>query len=178
MASFKDVISSAMPFLGSLLGGPIGGKAGEAIAEILTGKKDASQDEITAALLGANAEKLIELKKIDEQYKEKILSTEVDKMKIASDDRDSARKMNIENSKVNSLNMPSVLSLIIIPGFFLILLLIMVFPIDNASRDVIEILIGFLGGSLGQVTSFYFGTTQEKTKLLGELSLIRKSDEK
>jgi hypothetical protein len=171
MAAFKDVISSAMPFIGSLLGGPIGGKAGEFLAQALTGDKFANQDDIAKAFLSAsaNVDKLLELKKIDEQYKEKVLSTYVENLNLENEDRDSARRVQVENVKAHSLNMPAILSLIIIPGFFLVLLLIMMYPVQEPSRNVIDLLIGFLGGSLGQVIAFYFGTTHgslEKTRLM------------
>lgn len=170
MATFKEIVSSAVPFIGSLLGGPLGGKAGEVLAQALTGNKGANQEDITNALLSANADKLIELKKLDEQYKEKVISASVEKLKIEEDDRNGARQSQVENAKAHSLNMPAVLSLIIIPGFFLILLIIMLHPIQDSSRSVIDLLIGFLGGSLGQIIAFYFGTThgsQEKTRMLG-----------
>lgn len=169
MTTFKDIISSAVPFIGSLLGGPLGGKAGEVLAEALTGSKGATQEDLEKAILSLTPDKLIELKKLDEQYKQQLLSSKIETLQIEAGDRDSARKTQVENAKANSLNMPAILSLIIIPGFFLILLIIMLHPIQDSSRSVIDLLIGFLGGSIGQVISFYFGTThgsQEKTRIL------------
>jgi len=169
MTTFKEVISSAMPFIGSLLGGPLGGKAGEVLAEALTGSKGASQEEIDKAILSITPDKLLELRKLDEQYKQQLLSAKVESLRIETEDRDSARRTQVSNAKANSLNMPAVLSLIIIPGFFVILLIIMLHPIQESSRSVIDLLIGFLGGAIGQVIAFYFGTTSgslEKTRLM------------
>src|ERR1043166_2167295 len=89
--TLKDVISSAMPFIGSLLGGPLGGKAGEFLSKTLTGNIDASDSEIQQKFLSFSPDKFIELRKIDEQYKEKLISAQIDSDKIESDDRDSAQ---------------------------------------------------------------------------------------
>lgn len=171
MAALKEVISSAMPFIGSLLGGPFGGKAGEFLAEALTGDKLASQNEIEKEFLmaAANADKFLGLKHIDEQYKEKVLSAYAEKIKLENEDRNSARKAQVENVKAHSLNMPATLSLITVPIFFLVLFFVMIYPIQEPSRNVIDLLIGVLSGRLGQIYSFYLGETHgslEKTRLM------------
>ena len=74
-------------------------------------------------------------------------------------------------AKVCLSTMPAILSIIIVVGFFFVIFWLMIFPINDSSKSLIDILIGFLGGGFGQVLAFYVGTThgsQEKTRLLAD----------
>ena len=70
----KQALSNIAPLLGNLIGGPLGGSAGQAVSKILLGKSNASGRELEKALNNISTEQLIKLKEIDAQYQTKLLS--------------------------------------------------------------------------------------------------------
>lgn len=169
--TFKEIVSKAAPFIGSIIGGPLGGEAGQALAYLITGDKNASQESIVNGLTNASPDQIIELKKLDDQYKEKVLSVQLAEHQLSNEDIDSARKRNIQMND----RMPAYLSIIVLTMFFSILLLFMLYPIQGSSKDIIQILIGSLAIWCGQAMNFYLGTTQAsstKTNILANIATL------
>lgn len=166
MSGFKDVVSTVAPFLGNMIGGPFGAAAATALSNFFFGKDDASEEEIQKALTAASPDKLVELKKIDADYKTRMAELGIDEQKVSADDRDSARR----REKALKDNLPSILALLITFGFFGVLLYIMVYGTNESSHDVVNLLIGSLGTAWISIISYYFGSSagsQLKTMLMG-----------
>lgn len=171
----EQFVQTAMPFAGSLLGGPLGNQVGSFIAKILTGNEKSTEEDVEHAIANISPDKLVELRKFDSDYKSKLLDIEIEKIRSDASDRAGARDMQIKfNEKSQSIQskMTAILGICLLTMFFIILLLFMLYPIQNASKDVLEILIGSLAIWCGQTINFYFGTTHgsmEKTRLLADL---------
>ena len=92
MGDWKAILGAVAPTLATAIGGPFAGMATKAIAGVLLGKEDATQDEISVALSGATPEQLVALKKLDADFAVRMKELDVDLDRIQAADRDSARK--------------------------------------------------------------------------------------
>ncbi len=88
---FKKILGTVAPFLGTMIGGPFGAAAGKLVGQILLDNENASEAEIEKALAQATPEQLVELRRVDAEYKTKMAELGIDEQKIAAMDRDSAR---------------------------------------------------------------------------------------
>jgi hypothetical protein len=87
MASWKDIIRSIAPTIGTALGGPLAGTATKFIADKMLGKADATQEEIELAIIGASPEQLTKLKELDHQFKLEMKNLEIDVYELEYKDR-------------------------------------------------------------------------------------------
>lgn len=71
MSTFTDVIKDVLPFIGTALGGPLGGAAATFLGSKL-GLPNATVATITDALQGMGPEKLAELKTADQEFQLKM----------------------------------------------------------------------------------------------------------
>ena len=80
---WKGLVKTVAPFLGTALGGPVGGVAARAIAGAVLGDEDASQEDVAAALQKANPEMLAKLKEADQKFKVEMGKLELDHARLA-----------------------------------------------------------------------------------------------
>ena len=87
-------LSKLLPTIGSLLGGPLGGAAVEAVGKAL-GMSEATTDKVQKALSSGNltAEQIAALQAADLQLKTRMAELGIDAEKLAAEDRMSARSM-------------------------------------------------------------------------------------
>lgn len=65
--------------------------------------------------------------------------------------------------RITKSEIRSILAVISIIGFFVVLIMLILTPVPDANRDVLNTSIGFLGGGLvGGVAGFYFGSSKDK----------------
>lgn len=165
---WKSVISTVAPWLGTALGGPLGGAAVGAVADAL-GLSEKTEGAIKQALAGVTPEQMLAMKTADQSFAiemQKLGFTNVQAMEqIAAGDRDSARKREIEVKDHTPRNLAYAITI----GFFSILAVLMFGDIPTGSKEVLYIMLGTLGTAWTGVISYYFGSTSgsvEKTKLL------------
>jgi len=167
--SLKKLVSAVAPFLGGLIGGPIGSRAGVVLSELLFGKdaKGKSDEEIEKALASAPPDILLKLKEIDSKERQQYAILGLDEKKIAALDRDSARKREIEVKD----SVPAILAVLLTIGFFAILFYLIKFPIEPSSKDLIEIMTGSLGAAWLAAIMYYFGSSHGslvQTRVMGK----------
>jgi len=163
--NLKKILGTVAPFLGTMIGGPFGAAAGKLVGQVLLGNEDASEAEIEKALAQATPEQLVELRRVDADYKTKMAELGIDEQKIAAMDRDSAR----QREMVTKDKIPAVLALLLTFGFFGVLAMMMLYPIQQGTQGVIEVMLGSLGTAWISVITYYFGSSygsQIKTQLL------------
>lgn len=165
---FKDIIKTVAPWIGTALGGPLGGMAVKAAADAL-GLSDSTADAIKAAVSGATPDQLLALKEADQNFQIQMQTLGFANIKdleaIAAADRDSARKMQIASPSF----MPAVLSAVITIGFLGILIGMMAGKLTTDSSDALLLMLGSLGTAWTGVMAFWFGTTRQsenKTSML------------
>ena len=173
----KTILATVAPWIGTALGGPLGGMAVTAAADAL-GLSDKTEAAIKQAISGATPEQLLLLKNADNDFSLKMQALGFDSMeKMASlenADRDSARNREIQVKD----RTPKILAYLITAGFFgmLAAMLFKIIPTEN--RDILNIMLGALGSTFGAVTSYYYGSTrgsETKSAMLAQAAPLENS---
>ena len=172
---WKNVIGAVAPWLGGAIGGPLGAAAISSIADAL-GLSEKTETAIKQALSSATPEQMLAIKTADNDFsirmKELGFANAKDMEALAAADRSSARlrEMTVKD------NTPRNLAYGVTTGFFGILISMMFIEVPQASRDILNIMLGTLGASFSGVVGYYFGSTagsKRKTDLLAVAQPIK-----
>lgn len=161
--NWKDIVKNVAPAIGAALGGPMGGMATKFIAEKLLGREDATESDVADYMLTASPEKLVELKKLEADFKVRMRELDIDVFALEVQDRDSARQL----FKVN-IWPQIVLSTIYILGYFVVLYTVLTqqFDIPQNMEALVNVLIGVMTAAVPTILQFWFGSSvgsKEKT---------------
>jgi len=156
--NWKSLVKSVAPILGTALGGPFGGMATKAISAALFGDDETATgsdlESKIAAVLQNDTEALLKLKQADQDFDARMKALDVDIMKIAADDRDSARDL----QKITRSWVVPVLATVTVTGFFAV-----VFWVLSGRVTLESTLLGFVLGQVSskaeQVYNFFFGSS-------------------
>ena len=155
---WKTLVSTVAPWIGTALGGPLGGMAVGAVASAL-GLSDKTESAIKTALSGATPADMLALKNADQQFalqmQELGFNQVKDLEKIASDDRNSARQreMTVKDK------IPAILAILVTFGFFVVLAIVMFVVLPTEIGQAMYILLGTLAGGWSSVLNYYFGSS-------------------
>jgi hypothetical protein len=161
LGQFKGLIQNVAPTIATALLGPVAGMAVKALSSALLGHDGGSEDDITNALANATPDQITALKKIDADFKVQMKKLDIDLVKIAADDRASARDMAANTHSYT----PSVLSYVTVVCWAIIQYYLFTHIIDPSMRELIARVLGTLDGALMLVLSFWFGSSNP---MLGE----------
>lgn len=171
---WKNLIGTVAPWIGTAIGGPLGGLAVDAVGKAF-GLDEKSEDSIKRALSGVTPEQMLALKNADQQFQEQMQALgfkDIETLEqIAAGDRDSARKMQVSNRS----NVPAMLSGLVVLGFFGILGGMMSGVLKTSDSQALLILLGALTAAFGSVVAFWFGTTHDsgrKTDMLAAKGVV------
>jgi hypothetical protein len=171
--NFRTVISAIAPWIGTALGGPLGGMAVDTLGKIF-GLTDTTEDSLKAAISGATPEQMLALKTADNDFKLKMqelgFKQITDLEKIAADDRDSARKREMS---VKDLT-PMLLAVGVTIGFFGVLTFLLVNGKPIAGGDALLVMLGSLGTAWASVMGYYFGSSAGSAQKSDLLAGVRK----
>ena len=167
---WKNVISTVAPWIGTALGGPLGGMAVSAIADALN-LDDKTEGAIKTALSGASPEQLLALKNADQEFALRMqeigFKNEQALAALAVDNTKDARDL----QKVTRSWVPSALSIIITLGFLGILVGMMSGELTSSDNQALLIMLGALGAAFGAVINYWLGSTMgssRKTELIAQ----------
>ena len=152
---FGKLIENVAPTIATALGGPVAGMAVKALSNALLGHGDGSEDDIRSALATATPDQIAAIRKVDNDFKVQIKSLDIDLVKIAANDRDSARNMAVGTHSFT----PSIMSYVIVVCWALIQMFLFTHVIDPSMRELISRVLGTLDGALMLVLSFWFGSS-------------------
>jgi diacylglycerol kinase family enzyme len=149
-------ISSILPTIASLLGGPLGGAAVEAAGRAL-GLSDATADKVQRALTSGqlSADQMAALQAADLQLKTRMAELGIDAEKVAQADRESARSM----QKTTGSWVPSALACVVTVGYFGILLGLMTGDLKLWDNSAMTLLLGALTSAWGSIVAFFYGAS-------------------
>ena len=116
---------------------------------------ESSADDVQNALMNATPDQLAAIKRIDADFKAKMKELDIDLVKIAADDRASARNMAANTHSYT----PSVLSYVTVVCWAIIQYYLFTHIIDPSMRELIARVLGTLDGALMLVLSFWFGSS-------------------
>lgn len=169
---WMKLVSTVAPWIGTALGGPLGGMAVEAAANAL-GLTDKTVDSVKQALAGVTPEQMLALKKADQDFALGMqalgFKNVADMEAIAAGDRDSARRM--QTAKPSPV--PALLTCFVVGAFTATLVLLLKFDVPATNRDIVVYMIGQLSGGFTSALAFWLGTTRDsgrKTELLAQSS--------
>ena len=151
----KSILSVVAPTIGNVIGSPIGGMAVRVVAKTLLGKDNATEQEVSQALEMATPAQLASLKKADEAFKVQMKELEINVEKIHADDRDSARKRQMALGD----HTPTVLAILTMLAFFGFIGAVTFLPTPNADVGLLNVALGWLGGTASTVIAYYFGSS-------------------
>lgn len=154
MKNLKSILGIIAPSLGTAIGGPLGGMALRAVSQALTGKPGAILEDLESAISGASPEQLADIKKAEASFKVQMKALDVDLAKINAEDRASARSSNLASGS----KIPAILALTTVVSFFAYIGFVTFVP-NDADIGLINVAIGWLGGSASAVISYYFGAS-------------------
>lgn len=167
---WAKVISTVAPWIGTALGGPLGGMAVEAAASAL-GVSDKTADAVKQALAGVTPDQMLALKKADQDFALQMqalgFKQVTDLEAIAAGDRKDARDMQRATRSI----MPAVLSCVVTVGFLGLLTGMMLGVLHVSDSQALLLMLGALGAAFGAVIQFWFGTTHDsgrKTDMLAK----------
>jgi hypothetical protein len=153
MKNLKSILGAIAPTLATAIGGPLGGMAMKMVADKL-GLPDATLEAVDAAVASATPEQLAEIKKVEADFKVQMKALDVDLVKIAAADRDSARQRHAVMKDAT----PTVLAMGTLLAFFSYIGAV-TFLAPDADLGLINVAVGWLGGSASAVISYYFGAS-------------------
>lgn len=174
---FASIVKTVAPWIGTALGGPLGGLAVEAAANAL-GLSDKTVEAVKTAIGGATPEQLLALKQADQAFSVQMQALDFKQVSdleaLATGDRASARGM--QTAKPSPI--PSLLSLLVTGGYFGILIGVMLGWLHIDDSQALLLMLGSLTTAWGAVMAFWFGTTRDsgrKTELLAQSPAVNQS---
>ena len=154
--AIKGLIGELAPTLGAALGGPVGGAAAGMLAEVLG--CDPTPQKIERALSQATPEQLAEIKKAELDFEVRMKELEVDVFALETKDIQHARESFSEDWTARAI---ALLSIMLFGGY---VLLVTLQPADDNDLNVVNLVLGYLGGIVSSVVSFYFGASKSGSK--------------
>ena len=152
----KGLVGDLAPTLGAALGGPVGGAAATMLADVLG--CDPTPQKIGKALSQATPEQLAEIKKAELDFEVRMKELEVDVFALETKDIQNARESFSEDWTARSIAMSSIL---LFGGY---VFLVTLQPADDNDLNVVNLVLGYLGGIVSSVVSFYFGASKSGSK--------------
>ena len=150
--NIKGLIGDLAPTLGAALGGPVGGAAATMLADVLG--CDPTPQKIEKALQQATPEQLTEIKKAELDFEVRMAEIDLDVFALETKDTQHARESFKEDWTARAIAIMSVLLF----GFYI--LLVTIIPADENDLNVVNLVLGYLGGIVSSVVSFYFGASK------------------
>ena len=161
-----DWLVKLAPTAATLLGGPLAGLAVSAIGDAL-GLKDSTKEKITEVLQSGTMtpEQIAAIKTAEANLKIKLKELDIKAEEIAAQDRDSARRMQIQNRSW----IPAVLTVLTVGGFFWLLIGSAMGTFQLTGSDIMMLLLGVLARETAGVYAYWFGSSSgsaQKTEML------------
>jgi hypothetical protein len=167
LKTFGPLLGQVAPTIATALGGPLAGVAVRTLSNALLGHENGSEAEVKEALEAATPEQLAQIKQVDANFKVRMKELDIDLERIASGDRDSARKMQMANNDW----IPRLLAVMITVGFFGILVWMLMKGMPQTGTEALLMMLGALGTAWTGVINFYYGSSagsKQKNDLLAQ----------
>lgn len=172
---WQSIIKTVAPWIGTALGGPLGGMAVGAIADAF-GLPEKTTDAVKQALSGATPEQMLALKAADQAFAQSMQKMGFDHVEklasLANDNTKDARAMQVATRSP----VPAVLAVLITLGFFGILTGMLAGVLKASDNQALLIMLGALGAAWGAVVNYFFGSSADsgrKTELLAQAPAVK-----
>lgn len=152
----KGVIGGLAPTLGAALGGPVGGAAASMLADVLG--CDPVPAKLEKAIAQASPEQIAEIKKAELNFEARMKELDVDIFALEAQDKQDARATFAEDWTARAI---ALISVALFGGY---VILVTIQPPDANDDGIVNLVLGYLGGIVSSVVSFYFGASQKGNK--------------
>lgn len=152
--TIKGVVGAVAPTLGTALGGPLGGAAASMIADALGCDND--EKSINKALQSATPDELAMVKEADREFDAKMKELDVDLFALETKDKQDAR------SHFSKDWTAKLIGIVMVLFFCSYIGMITIMPPEQNSMELINLVLGYMGGLVSAVISFYFGASQKQ----------------
>lgn len=166
---FTDIVKTVAPWIGTALGGPLGGMAVEALGNAM-GLETKTIDSVKQAIAGATPEQMLALKQADQNFAlqmQKLGFDHYDKLaELDVKDMDSARNREIQTKDGTN----TVLAYTIV-GAFIAMVGSVLLGASKVDSVLAGTLVGYLSAKCEQVLAYYFGSSRSsdrKTEILAQ----------
>jgi hypothetical protein len=171
---WKKIVGTVAPTLATAFGGPLAGVAVKTIADKILGKPDATEQEVEAAILGADPQMLIRLKELDQEFKTTMVNAGIKLEEIAAADRNSARQREISTSDSWT---PRLLAAFVVGITIILEGYVMLNGLPTTVNEfVVGRILGTLDTATGMVLAYYFGSSASSRSKHETLSTIAKME--
>jgi len=154
LGAIKSIVGAVAPTLGTALGGPLGGAAASMIADALG--CDDNEKAINKAIQTATPEQLSLIKEADAEFDAKMKELDVDLFALETADKQDARQHFSKDWTAKLIGIVMVLFFCSYIG------MITIMPPEQNSMELINLVLGYMGGLVSAVISFYFGASQKQ----------------
>ncbi len=172
---FTDITKTVAPWIGTALGGPLGGMAVVAAANAL-GITEPTTDALKQAISSATPEQMLALKNADQAFSVQMQSLgfkqTLDLARLATANNKDAKGMRLSAKS----QVPAILAVMVTLGFFGILIGMLLGVLKSAENQALLIMLGALGAAWGAIVNYYFGSSAgsaDKTNLLAQAQPIK-----
>ena len=167
----SDLLKTLAPLLGTAIAGPFGAMAASFIADKL-GVQEKTIAAVTEVLASGSltSEQITSIRQAEIEFKKWMAESDIRREQLSVQNTQGARDM---QALVRS-NIPGTLAIIIVTGFFTILILMMLGVLKVSDQQALLILLGALSAGFGAVLNFYFGRShgsQSKDVLLAKATV-------
>jgi len=152
--AIKSLVGAVAPTLGAALGGPVGGAAMQVVSQVLGCKPD--ERSVEQAMSQASAEDLAKIREAELEFEAKMQQMEVDVFALETADKQDARKY------FNKDWTARFIGILMVIFFCSYIGMITIMPPEQNSMELINLVLGYLGGLVSAVVSFYFGASQKQ----------------
>ena len=149
----KGLIGGIAPTIGTAMGGPLGGMAGQVLAGVLG--CEPTPQAIETAFETVTPEQLAEIKKAELKFEAKMKELDVDLFALETQDKQDARKHFAKDW------FPKAFATLAIFFSFGYIFLVTLQPPDANSDTITSLVLGNIFGILGALVSFYYGASNK-----------------
>jgi uncharacterized membrane protein YeaQ/YmgE (transglycosylase-associated protein family) len=151
--AIKGIVGAVAPNLGAALGGPIGGAAMTMLSHALG--CDNNERALHRAIQTATPEQLADIKKAELEFEARMKELDVDIFALETQDTQNARKHFAKDwtSKI--------IALVMVGFFCAYIAMITMMPPEQNSMELINLVLGYMGGLVSAVISYYFGASKK-----------------
>lgn len=151
MSKLKDLIKGIggiAPTIAAAAGGPLAGMAVQSLSRALG--CDPTESSIGIALQTVTPEQLAEVKKAELELSARMKELDVDLFDLETQDRQDARKHFSKDWTAR------LIAVVMVFFFCAYIAMITVMPPEQNSMELINLVLGYMGGLVSAVVSFYF----------------------
>ena len=152
--AIKGLIGGLAPTVASALGGPLAGAAAQSIASALGVAPEPKALE--KAIQNATPEQLADIKKAELDFEGCMKELDVDIFELETKDTQDARK---NFAKDWTAKMIAIVMVLFFCGY---IAMITIMPPEQNSMELINLVLGYMGGLVSAVVSFYFGSSAKQ----------------